>query len=451
MRNRNRLLGVIGALLLILPASAFAQGSSLSAFSPYTFYGLGDFSVQGPAFLRSMGGIGVAYANGRRMNYLNPASYSAVNPRSVLFNVGGEMYNIYAKTADSKTSYNTFNVRDVSMQIPLAKRLGFGFSMTPLSDVGYRVKMTEMDPFMLANVGNIVYDYEGEGNTTQFKFGLGWSPFKRFSFGADVIYYHGVITRNFNTIISPMIEEKPQRSMLGTQRETYSQAGVTLGIQYDFILNDNRSFTFGATFRPRVNLRPETTRTIVAKDVFIDTVDYKISRSDYYLPSTFTAGLYYQTRKVGMGLDYTFEKWKGINQSDLIDGIRYRNNNFIKVGMQFTPNAQDVRRYFNRCTYRVGFRYNSYYMNINDHNIDDKAITLGFGFPIRQGLSCINVGFDFGQRGMTASGIYTVPPSEPGGLTSQRAYQMVRERYFRVSVELTLFGEDYWFLKQKYQ
>ena len=38
-----------------------------------------------------------------------------------------------------------------------------------------------------------------------------------------------------------------------------------------------------------------------------------------------------------------------------------------------------------------------------------------------------------------------------GGLTSQRAYQMVRERYFRVSVELTLFGEDYWFLKQKYQ
>ena len=141
MRNRNRLLGAIGALLLILPASAFAQGSSLSAFSPYTFYGLGDFSVQGPAFLRSMGGIGVAYANGRRMNYLNPASYSAVNPRSVLFNVGGEMYNIYAKTADSKTSYNTFNVRDVSMQIPLAKRLGFGFSMTPLSDVGYRVKM----------------------------------------------------------------------------------------------------------------------------------------------------------------------------------------------------------------------------------------------------------------------------------------------------------------------
>lgn len=241
MRNRNRLLGAIGALLLTLPASAFAQGSSLSAFSPYTFYGLGDFSVQGPAFLRSMGGIGVAYANGRRMNYLNPASYSAVNPRSVLFNVGGEMYNIYAKTADSKTSYNTFNVRDVSMQIPLAKRLGFGFSMTPLSDVGYRVKMTEMDPFMLANVGNIVYDYEGEGNTTQFKFGLGWSPFKRFSFGADVIYYHGVITRNFNTIISPMIEEKPQRSMLGTQRETYSQAGVTLGIQYDFILNDNLS------------------------------------------------------------------------------------------------------------------------------------------------------------------------------------------------------------------
>ena len=88
-------------------------------------------------------------------------------------------------------------------------------------------------------------------------------------------------------------------------------------------------------------------------------------------------------------------------------------------------------------------------MNINDHNIDDKAITLGFGFPIRQGLSCINVGFRFRAAGMTASGIYTVA-FEPGGLTSQRGLPDGARALFRVSVELTLFGEDYC-LKQKYQ
>ncbi len=74
--------------------------------------------------------------------------------------------------------------------------------------------MTEMDPLILANVGNVVYEYLGEGNTTQFKFGLGWNPFKNFAFGVDVIYYHGIITRNFNTIITPVISETTEKNTL---------------------------------------------------------------------------------------------------------------------------------------------------------------------------------------------------------------------------------------------
>lgn len=451
MRNSYRLLGALGALLLLLPTTLSAQSNSLSAFSPYTFYGLGDMSVQGSAFFRSMGGAGVAYSNYLHMNSLNPASYASVMPRSVLFNVGGEMYNTYANTADAKTSYNTFNIRDINMLIPLTRGLGFGFTMTPLSDVGYRVKMTEMDPLILANVGNVVYEYLGEGNTTQFKFGLGWNPFKNFAFGVDVIYYHGIITRNFNTIITPVISETTERTLYGKQRETYSQAGVILGAQYNLIANELRQFTIGMTYRPRVNLRPRSTRSIVAEANFVDTIDVHNSRFDYYLPSSFSVGLAYTTRKFGALLDYTFEKWQGLNTPDPLNGITYSNNHYIKAGVQFVPNPQDVRRYFNRMSYRLGFRYNNYYMNINGHDIDDKAITLGFGFPIRQGLSNINIGFDLGQRGLTASGVYNVPATASGGMASSRAYQMVRERYFRVSIELSLFGEDYWFLKPKYE
>ncbi len=439
-------------MLLTFPVSLLAQESSLSAFSPYTFYGIGDLSAQGTTFLRSMGGIGVAYANGFRMNTLNPASYASVNQRSVLFNFGGELYSVYSKAPDNKTSYNTVNIRDVCLEIPLANRLGFGFSMTPLSDVGYRVNMTEMDPVMLADVGNVVYQYNGEGGTTQFKFGLGWSPFKRLALGVDVIYYHGEITRNFNTIISTMNNDRAQRSTYGTQKETYSQAGVVVGLQYDFILNDKRTLTFGATFRPRANLRPTTTRTITAQDIFVDTIDIKVSHADYYLPANFTAGLFYQTRRVGMGVDYTFEKWDDLNQPDLINGITYGNNNSIKVGLQYTPNSGDVRHYLKRCTYRIGFRYNDYYMHINDHSFDDKAITFGFGFPVLNWMSSINVGVELGQRGLSASGTYTIPSSAASsGIPSQRAYQLTRDRYFRISVELSLFGQDYWFFKQKYE
>ena len=89
------------AVWLALPVAAQAQSSSLNAFSPYTFYGLGDFSTQGPAYMRSMGGVGVGYRNSMKINYINPASYSLLGRKTFLFNVGIEGNNTYSKTAEA--------------------------------------------------------------------------------------------------------------------------------------------------------------------------------------------------------------------------------------------------------------------------------------------------------------------------------------------------------------
>ena len=121
MRKSNRftLILVLLSALQVIPILARAQENNLNAFSPYTFYGIGDFSTQGPTFLRSMGGIGVAYSNLRRANYVNPASFATINPKSALFNVGIEGGGVYAKTASAKSSYNSFSFRDIALQLPL--------------------------------------------------------------------------------------------------------------------------------------------------------------------------------------------------------------------------------------------------------------------------------------------------------------------------------------------
>lgn len=112
------------AVWLALPVAAQAQSSSLNAFSPYTFYGLGDFSTQGPAYMRSMGGVGVGYRNSMKINYINPASYSLLGRKTFLFNVGIEGNNTYSKTAEAKTSHNSFNVRDIALAMPLGRGVG---------------------------------------------------------------------------------------------------------------------------------------------------------------------------------------------------------------------------------------------------------------------------------------------------------------------------------------
>ena len=214
------------AVWLALPVAAQAQSSSLNAFSPYTFYGLGDFSTQGPAYMRSMGGVGVGYRNSMKINYINPASYSLLGRKTFLFNVGIEG----KKTAEAKTSHNSFNVRDIALAMPLGRGVGLGVSVTPLSSVGYRVQMEDTDPLLLANDKYVVYNYLGEGTVTQAKLGLGVQVTKHLALGADLIYYHGRTTRSFSTTVTSLMTSTQYSNAVGRSSETISRIGMNFGL-----------------------------------------------------------------------------------------------------------------------------------------------------------------------------------------------------------------------------
>lgn len=249
-------------LLLVIPLATYGQNSSLNTFSPYTFYGIGDFATQGPGYIRSMGGAGIGFRNSLKINYMNPASYSILRQKTFLFNVEMEGVNTYSKTSAAKTSHNSINVRDLSLAFPLGRGVGVGFSLTPYSSIGYRVDMNETDPTYLANNMNVIYNYVGEGNVVQAKFGLGVQVTKRLSLGADLIYFHGRLTNSFNTTVSSILSTETFNSVEGTARKQISKLASNFGLQYDILLNEKRILTFGATYQPRVNLRPDMTRVV---------------------------------------------------------------------------------------------------------------------------------------------------------------------------------------------
>ena len=187
MQVKNTLIKLVVIAAVMIPYASAAQTSSINAFSPYTMYGIGEQNTPGTLPMRSMGGVGVAMRSSGVVNLLNPAAFSAAPQKSFLFNFGLEGQNYYnSQKVDGiskSTAYNTFNFHDIAFQLPLAKKLGLGFSLTPYSSVGYRTKYThDYDPSdpVWGNVGRAQYVYQGEGDVTEVKLGVGWELFKNF-------------------------------------------------------------------------------------------------------------------------------------------------------------------------------------------------------------------------------------------------------------------------------
>ncbi len=465
MYAKSILVRLTVAAAALLPVAAGAQTSSVNAFSPYTMYGIGEMNTPGTLPMRSMGGVGVAVRKVGDINLLNPASYSIAPQKSFLFDFGVEGQNFYNsqfvpdetnRLAEKHTAYNTFNIRDIAIQFPLAKKLGLGFSLTPYSSVGYRIHydhpFSDDDP-VWGNVGSVQYNYQGEGDVTEVKLGIGWEVFKNFSIGAAVQYYWGDIDRDYvSTTASITGTENDYSSIVGSDNYSVSSLKGQLGVQWVALANQKRALTFGATFDLGGDLRPR-----VESSITIDNITSTDVRSDkttlkLVLPHQFSVGAYYQTSKWALGADYVYQNWGGRNKGSVHTGlsgtgddrhsyeVAYTNTSTVKLGVEYTPGRYDVRHFLSRCSYRAGFRYGSFNQTFDSHRLGEWAVTAGVGVPVRfLSVSGINVGFEYGRRGYNLS----------------KNLGLVRQQYFKFAIGFTLFGagnenNDYWFLRPKY-
>lgn len=456
MQVKNPLLKLVVAAAAMLPCAVLAQTSSINAFSPYTMYGIGELNTPGTLPMRSMGGVGVAMRSSGTINLMNPAAYSAAAPKSFLFNFGLEGQNYYnAQTAEGiskRTAYNTFNFHDIAFQFPIAKKLGLGFSLSPYSSVGYRVKydhpFSATDP-VWGNVGRIQYQYQGEGDVTEVKVGMGWEVFKNFSIGLAAQYYWGDIDRSFVMTPQSITGDGTFTSSVGQDNYSISSFKGQVGVQWNAILNKKRALTIGAAFDFGGDLSPRVTKRIYVGDLYNTVVKGDTTHMALVLPRQLTAGVFYQTAKWSVGLDYVYQNWGGSNsrtESTGVSGsdqtsftVAYANTSTVKFGVEYTPNRYDVRRFLKRWSYRAGFRYGDYNQTYNGHRLSQYAVTVGVGVPVKfLSISGIDVGFEYGRRG------YNV--AERIGL--------VRQQYFKFAVGFTLFAGDengeYWFLRPKY-
>lgn len=459
---KNRFWGillVIVAAVMLMPTKASAQtfSSSVNTYSPYSMYGLGELATPGDAATRSMGGAGVAMFSMGRINMLNPAAYANTARKSFLFHFGVDAghyrntQNKYAGAENStiKTAYNTVNFHDIAFQMPLAKNVGLGFSLTPYSNVGYNMFKDEYSSDIAGTVGRIRYNYKGEGDVTEVKLGVGWRPTTKFSIGVAALYYWGSIKRQYSSIPMNIITGNGSYSnTTGVDNYSVSRFKMQAGVQWHAIMNSSRILSFGATYDLGGELAPGMTRYVYVDNFLTSVVRDESEEMQLKLPQQVTVGTFYQTNSIRLALDYVYQDWGAQNDgyAENIGGkgvtVAYTDTHTIKAGFEITPKPTDVRHYLNRVSYRLGVRYGDYYQTYQGCNIKQFAVTAGLGLPIRLfGSSSIDIGFEFGMR-------------EPQHSTIQLNEQMVgmvKQRYYKLSIGLAMFGEDRWFQRYKFE
>ena len=429
-RHSSVLLSILFTFIISFPLSG-----QFNTYSPYTRFALGDLTHPGIAQNLAMGGTGLAIHEGNRINYLNPASFSALDSTSVYFDVGLNAYANSYQTEDFSNTWWNMNLHHVTFASSMGKYLGFSAGIIPYSSIGYNIKQ-EYDDY----THGIAMDtyYEGEGGALNFYAGTSIKLLDRISLGVTMNYLMGKLTRT-RAVDFPM---NSGYSDINSLEDIKLRKPVfTLGLQYKEVFEDKFFFTLGGIYDFKAST--ELSNEFRVDNAFYPDDDAWLNDSVLVM-ATYLMGedTIYNTlnipQKIGFGVsfgipdkliitgDYYLQDWSGS-----MSGENYRTTraSSMHFGAELLPDASAIRGYHKLMTYRIGGYYSNSYLVVNEHQLKDYGMTFGLGFPIRTLKSSINVALTLGTRGTTE-------------------YNLVKENYGILTFNVTL--HDLWFRKRRF-
>ena len=237
MINYKRLISA--SILLTVTGLAVAQTSTNS---PYTRYGFGQLADQNFGNSKAMGGIAYGLRNGYQINASNPASYTAIDSLTFLFDAGMTLQNANFKDGNVKTNAKNSSFDYLAMQFRLWQKMGMTVGFLPFSTVGYNISKTH-DFEDVDNNGKWVESYNGDGGFHQVFVGLGYKVFNNLSVGANFSYLYGDITHQSMTAIGAT-----DTRSIKLDKFSISDYKLDFGLQYTYKLNKKNTINVGAVY-----------------------------------------------------------------------------------------------------------------------------------------------------------------------------------------------------------
>src|SRR5690554_460974 len=173
----------------------FAQ--EVGSNSPYGRYGFGVLSNPSLGASEAMGGISYGLRRSQQVNPGNPASYSALDSLTFIFDMGVSGHLAQMDDGSNKRDYYNGNLDYVAIQFPLLRKVGASVGLLPYSKTGYNYGGAR-------SLSNIQYleSYRGTGGLSQIYAGLAWEPVRNLSAGFNLSYLFGSFSRS--SVVTPM-------------------------------------------------------------------------------------------------------------------------------------------------------------------------------------------------------------------------------------------------------
>ncbi len=413
----NHIFRILAFVLVGLSSSAQNESNS-----PYSRFGLGDLQSFSTATQSAMGGVGIASYDPLSINVINPASYSSVFAQRFTMQTGGIHTTKLLQTSTQNQVVNSTNFNYLMFSFPLSKFWGTSVGLLPYSEKSYSFSDAITDP-------SADLLFEGNGGLTRIYFGNSTNVNKNLSIGANLNYLFGNLNssrkvffndvRVFNTKINEDINIK--------------------GFYFDFGLmykaklgkwNSVLGFTMdnGSEISAEKTSLIETFRSGGEFELIEDTIsfDQQLGGS-LVLPTSMGFGLALSNEQWKIMADYKSDNWEEYNLFGTNDDLE--NSSRLALGFEFVPDKKSINRYYKMIRYRLGMYSSKTYLNLKNQQLDEKAITLGFGLPLKRSGSLVNLSAELGQMGTTDDGL-------------------IKESFARFKIGFIF--SDIWFIKRKY-
>ncbi|MDQ7947916.1 MAG: hypothetical protein REI78_07550 [Pedobacter sp.] len=427
----NKIRYTFVACLVVMGMAANAQ---VTTQSPYSKFGLGNIKGSATPQFRAMGGISAGVFKTsffNNINIQNPASYAGITLTTLDIGLTGGL----TELKNSTETANSFNatLSHVAMAFPISAKSALSIGILPYSELGYDFKNT-------TTIGSKTVDFKylGEGGLTKAYIGYGIQFGDHFRVGANAEYLFGNLSESRST--EYILEPGAMNSKLQNKNSVGGLA-YSYGAQYDFRIASKTSLVIGysGSSSSKINSRKTQVVTQYLNDsqgneqpaldtlLFVDN-----AKTNLKLPLLHNFGVSIQKdNKWLVGADYRIGKWSDLSIDHVNQGLQ--DTRGFSVGGQFTPDITAISGYFKRVDYRFGFTYDKTYIQLNQHDVTQKAITLGFGLPLssysRSSFYKMNFAAEIGQRGTVSNGL-------------------IQERYLNFHLGFTL--NDKWFSRFRF-
>lgn len=394
-------------MTVLVVAGLWAQNATSS---PSSRFGYGELNNNLPNAYRAMGGVGIGMRSNKVINPSQPASYTACDSMTFMFDVAGSL--LYTNYGDSYGQSNKMNgnLEYVTMQFPIWRQhIAMSLGVNPYSAVGYNFAIND-------SINTDYYytqSYRGLGGFTQVYGGLSFNICDWVALGVNAYYMFGDIEQSRSLTFT----DASMDSVKMVEKMTAHSLRLRYGIQL-FHNFGRHAFTLGAVFenkQPFSRMEYEQIETTT-----IDTIN--TIGEGFEMPMMYAAGLSYTyDNRIVVAADYTCHNWASAkyfgkhadlnNRHRLALGVEYRNN----------PTS---RKFVDQVYWRLGVNYTTSYTN--KYNQNELGIGLGVGFPLRTAATVINATVEYGKRGTG---------------------DLLKEKYLRLIVNASI--SEHWFFKRK--